>query len=441
MMIDDIKSVLAATPGVADWKITETRRQGSETFFVRDKVDSARGVDAIDYRLSVYADGSGTGGAAKTRGEASVSIHPTMTRGEIEKLVERTRFAASRSGNPWYPLPAASPILSHPAPSAFSGRGLESWVPELRDALYGAAAHAGKAARINSLELFLSRLETRIVNSQGIDTSFERYKGYVEYTVDAPSALGPVELTDSFSFSEPDFARLGREVAGRLVIVGDRAIAGKTPSGLNLPLILSGREAEAILGYFFQNLGAARIYSKASPYAIGSDIHGGPGAGDHDPITMTAEALLSGSPDSAPVDAEGIPLGRTRLCEAGRVTALVGPSRYAHYLGETAHGDYSLFSVEPGAMSASELRARPHLEVAFFSDFSVDADSGDFGAEIRLAYVSDGKTRRPVSGGSVTGSLADNRGSIRLSRETSLSGHMFGPEAILLPSVSITGGE
>lgn len=46
-----------------------------------------------------------------------------------------------------------------------------------------------------------------------------------------------------------------------------------------------------------------------------------------------------------------------------------------------------------------------------------DPATGDFGGEIRLAYLCRGTERIPVTGGSVTGTMAENRGRIRLSRE------------------------
>jgi hypothetical protein len=87
------------------------------------------------------------------------------------------------------------------------------------------------------------------------------------------------------------------------------------------------------------------------------------------------------------------------------------------------------------------MRAAPGLEVAYFSDFNVDGDSGDFGGEIRLAYWNDGERRVPITGGSVTGSLFDNRGLLRLSRELADTDSMRGPAAILLPRVSVTAAE
>jgi len=75
-----------------------------------------------------------------------------------------------------------------------------------------------------------------------------------------------------------------------------------------------------------------------------------------------------------------------------------------------------------------------------FSDFRLDTVTGSFGAEIRLAYYFDGKTRIPVTGGSISGSVAELRASMVRSRERSLGTRSLCPSAVLLKGVSIGGG-
>jgi len=441
MMLDTIVSVVSALAGVSDWRLTENRRVGAEAFFIKESLDMTRAVEAVDYRLSVCVDGphgSGPGGGP-CRGEASVSIHPSMSQAEVKAAAQRAVFAASRSRNPWYPLPEAGPAQDLPA-SGFSGLAPAAWLGELREALY--SSQTGHArARINALERFLTRIDTRIRNSRGLDAAWQSWKGYTEYTVESPSLEGPVELTDFLAFAEPDYAGLAGEIGGRLDLVADRALAKPMPSGLDLPLLLTGKDAAEVLGYWWRNLNAARVYSKASPFALGSSLHGdAAGPSDFDPLEICAEAFLPGSPDSSPRDSEGSPLERLCLSPHGVAARLSGPLRHCHYLGLPPVGDHPLFSVAPGSCSATQFKSQPHLEVAFFSDFSVDLDSGDFGAEVRLAYVSDGRVSFPVTGGSVAGNLGDNAANLRLSRELGLSSPMRGPEAILLSKVSITGG-
>jgi len=76
--------------------------------------------------------------------------------------------------------------------------------------------------------------------------------------------------------------------------------------------------------------------------------------------------------------------------------------------------------------------------VVDFSDFFVDPTGGDFGGEIRLAYlVRDGR-RVAVTGGSVTGTVPANRGRIRLSAETEAKTLGVSPVLCLLPAVTVS---
>ena len=438
MMIDTIIAALAAQHGISDWRITERSRHGEEAFFVGRRLDMRREVAKRGYDLVVYVDGKGEDGS-RTRGEATVTVHPTMDRAEVSRLVERAAFAAARSRNPWYDLPGKAEARIAPVKDAFSGRPVSATMGELATALYAGEGKV-EGASINSLELFLAREETRIVNSRGVDARFEGWKGYVEFTVEAASKDGPVELTDFFSFAAATPERFTEETATRLRFVADRSVALPTPTREGLPLILTGANAEELLGWFHANLNAYAVYGKSSPFELGASVHGPEAAGgSFDPVTLYAEARLEGAAASAPFDPEGIPLDRVLLCDRGVAKKLYGPSRYAAFLGLPPEGNYPLFSIEGGSKGVADFRAQPHIEAAFFSDFTVDEDSGDFGGEIRLAYVFDGKERRPVTGGSITGSLFDNRGSIRLSKERVLVENMLGPEAVLLPKVSITG--
>jgi len=439
MKLAELKEALASRADLADWRISETRRKGAECYLIGDRPDLGRSIEARDCQVTVYVDQGG--GETRSRGSASAAVHPTMGGRELAALLDRAAFAASKSRNPWYPIPGPAPASFAPPASGFEGRAPEAWSAELLAALYRAEGRAG-AARVNSLELFLTRSERRVLNSRGVDAAWTSWSGTVELTVEAEGSAGEVELTDWLRFSEPDLARLEAEMAGRLEAVRDRAAAAPLPALAGLPLVLAESEAEAILRWFFGNLDAARAYSKASPLVLGQSLHGAEAReGEYDRLDIRAEPGLPGAPASAPYDAEGFPLASLGCAEGGVARAFHGAPRYAHYLGLPPAGAHALFSVGPGSIPAAELRSAPGLEVAYFSDFDVDLDSGDFGGEIRLAYWNDGSRRIPVTGGSVTGSLFENRGLLRLSRETALAETMRGPEAILLPRVSVTAAK
>ncbi len=433
MTLELIREALASAAPGSDWKIAEHRKSSTEAYAVGSELDLPRSIDALDFRLTVYRD-AGEGGERR-RGEATVSIHPTMSAPEAESLIRRALDSA-RPINPHYSLPEPTAWAALP-PSGFEARPGAAWMREMIDAVR--SSPAGKA-RLNSFEIFLTRYERRIANSQGVDASFASWKAEIEHTVEASGPAGDIELTDAFSLSEPDLGIVSGRIAKALALAEDRARAEPMPSSLDLPLVLPDRLAEEVLLWFFKNLDCASIYSGSSPFALGESLHGPKAeAGAYDPIRMSAESRIEGAAGSSPIDEDGLALGRTELARDGLAVELHGRSRYARYLGRPPVGAYQLFSVEGGSIDIPERRGFPHIEAAAFSSFDVDPSTGDFGGEIRLAYISDGKTRRPVTGGSITGSLLENRALMRMSRETGISGSMLGPVAVMLPRASIAG--
>jgi len=434
-MFAALRTAIAARGGIADWMITETVKSGSERYFIGTKTDMSRSVESRDYRLTVYVDGEKNG--TRFRGEASASIHPTASARELAAIIDRAAFAASMSRNPWYELPEPRPALVTVPMSRFEGTSPAAGMNAVAEALF--SPEHGRS-RINSLELFLSRIERRVINSRGVDAGWTVWSGYSEYTIEATGKNGAVELTDDLRFSDPDYERLAAELSAALEAVSARAEAEPTPTIFEVPLVLSRKHAAETLGWFMTNLSSPRLFAKSSPLVLGESVHG-PEArqGGYDPLELTAEPAIHGSPLSAPFDGEGTPLGRPVCASLGVAKAIIGPSRYAQYLGIPALGDHKLFSVGPGSRSPQTLRGGPYLEVVYFSDFVLDPDSGDFGGEIRLAWYSDGRSRRPVTGGSVSGAMMENRALLRYSDRIEANGPMRGPEAVLLPRVSVAG--
>lgn len=451
-------------PRVADWRLIRTKSSRQEQYFVKARTEQARSVEETQYALTVYVDSSGAPEGSpvgeaegkKVRGEATVTIQPSHSEAEIEGKISQAVFAASKSRNLWFDLPGpAEPKVVLPG-SGFDKLDERTLMKYVRNTLYGpeaeiAAAEGGAEGaaesrggtslpRINALELFVSREEYEFFNSKGLHTSTSRWKGYSEFVVEADSPKGAVELFDDIEFSDPDPERLSEATRSRLVQVRDRALATPMPAMKDVPVILSGREAEEVFAWFFVNSSTAMIFTKASSFQVGTDIQRTEEGGTaEDPIDLWAEPVIPGLPASSAFDADGFPLERTPVIEAGILKTLVGSVRHADWLAVPRKGNFSLFSVSPGTLGIGEMRARPCLEPVMFSDFRLDEVTGDFGAEIRLAYYFDGKKRIPVTGGSISGSVAELRSTMRRSSELALASRSLCPKALLLRGVSITG--
>ena len=435
----------SSTPKIADWKLVESVTTREEHYFVREKTEQARFLDETLYSLTIYVDAQADG--KKVRGEATVSIQPSLTRDEVAEKVRVATYAASKSRNPRFELPGKAPARVHVPVSGFEAVAPARRASAARSALYAPesepAVSGGSdrpSGRINCLELFISRTERSFLNSKGLEFKAVKWRGYSEFVVDAQSKSGPVELFDDIEFSEPDTARLEDSTRSRLMEVRDRAVAIPMPNISSIPVILSGKEAEQVFSWFFGNSSTQAVFTKASPFKVGTNVQQSAEGGEvADPFDMWAEPVLPGLPASGAYDHEGFPLERTAIIEKGVLKTLVGSIRHAQWLHVPEKGSFSLFSVSPGSLSVAEMRSKPHLEPVMFSDFRLDPVTGDFGAEIRLAYWFDGNKRIPVTGGSISGAASTFRSTMRRSAECAPATQSICPVAVLLTGIAIAG--
>ena len=127
------------------------------------------------------------------------------------------------------------------------------------------------------------------------------------------------------------------------------------------------------------------------------------------------------------------------LLREGKLQAYHGPNRFSRYLGVKPTGAYRKMACANGTASFADMKKGPCLWAVTFSDFQMNAMSGHFGGEIRLAYLIDGDTVTPVTGGSVNGSLLEAQKNLTFSTERYVTARYDGPYAVRLTGVSIAG--
>jgi predicted Zn-dependent protease len=446
MMIKGLQELLAGVPELSAWRISDRRTQGHELYLIHREVDVQRSKDVRRTFLTVYRDFQEDGN--KYRGSVAVQVHPTYSAGEIRALVERSLDSARYVRNRHYPLVEPDSEIAGMPESSFASRPLEEWLSPLTETIY--AQEDAAEARINSAELFLSRIDTRIVNSIGLDVSYRSFSGYLELIVEddgkaeggrkvqAGGAAGGVELYRELSFSDFEPELLAAEVRDQLCYCVDRAAAGATPHLKRFPVLITGDPVPDFFGYYLTQSAAESVYSGISTAKAGESIQGDAVRGDR--LTLTLEPFLKNSPTSAPVDADGFALKPSRVVDTGSLERYWGPLRFCHYLGVPPTGAIGNVAVNPGSKSLEGLRQGPHLEVVYFSAFVTEPLTGDFGGEIRLAYYTDPDgRRRPVTGGSVSGNIRDVQAQMYFSREIQSRAGFRGPLAVLLPQISVSG--
>jgi PmbA protein len=415
----------------------ERQVERRELYLIGHRVDMRRAAMLRRVELTLYRDFQREG--QRLRGSATLRVPSGCLKGELERLLERGAEAARWAENPYYPLVQPGAGEPEPPVSAYAAHPveLERALEPLAAGLF-AAEQEIEGACLNSAELFVENVQTRILNSEGLDVGFPSFRGSGELVVEAQGPTGEVELFQELSFAEVRAELLQEEARRLLGLCRDRARASPTLPLGSFPLLLAGEAVPQFFEYYTFHTAAESVYARLARFAVGQSVQGEQVRGD--PLTLRLEPYLAHSTSSAPWDADGFPLRPVAPVEEGRLLRYWGPLRYCHYLGVPPTGTLPNLRVLPGSRSLAELRGRC-LEAVSFSDFHLDPVTGDFGGELRLAYqVEEDGSRKPVTGGSVSGRIGE-LASLWLSAETQARPGYLGPLGLRLEPVAVTGAQ
>lgn len=411
--------------GIQDYYINEKITESVECFFIRKKLDLKRLTDVAEYEVAVYHSFEKDG--RQMLGSSVTQIYPGMEEEELREALQGAYDAAGFVCNPYYELIGGKKEDFVPADSDLAGMTLEEGLRTMAEALF--ASDTEDTVFINSAELFADRTRRRIVNSRGIDVSFETCQVSGEYVVQCTDPQD-VETYHHFLHREADTESLRREVEEALAMTRARAQAVKAPKAGEYRIILSGEHVRTLLSYYVSRAGSGMIYRKYSNYQIGMAVQGENIKGDA--LTILLKAI-------EPYSEEGIPMKDRILLEDGTLQTIHGGVRFARYLGIEPTGTYRSIAVPTGRTAWEDMKKEPYLHIVSFSDFQMDDFSGYFGGEIRLAFFFDGKTVTPVTGGSVNGSIFKVQENLVFSRERYRNGRYEGPFAVSMDGVSVAG--
>jgi len=80
------------------------------------------------------------------------------------------------------------------------------------------------------------------------------------------------------------------------------------------------------------------------------------------------------------------------------------------------------------------------LYVRSFSWLTPDQARGNFGSEVRVGYMYEKGVRKPIKGGTVSGSVFKALGSAHYAQDTVFRGDYLGPAAVRLEGLTVAGG-
>lgn len=434
-MLDKIKQVLIENNEIDGYKIMENKVEANELFFVKKNADMDRAKDVHHFNVTVYKDFEENG--KKYKGSASVNIHPTMNDLEVEKAIKEALFAAKYVKNPYYPLVKPAATYKPIEDSSFSKENLPYSINEVRKAVYKNDNY--EKGGINSCEIFLNKIYTHIINSEGVDVESIDYKCMVEFITTWKESGEEVELYKCSNFSELDPDELSSEVEKMINICKEKAIAKSTPKLGESIVLLTGEAVQDFFSFYYSKSNAIAVYKNESTWKLEEKIQGESVKGDL--ITMMLDPFMKNSTSSANFDSDGFSVEPVTIIENGVLKNYIASNRYAYYLNVAPTGSIDNIKVCGGSKTVEELKAEPYIEAVAFSDFTVDELTGDFCGEIRLAWYYNGKEKIPVTGGSISGNINEVQNQLFLSEEIQKNNNFEGPKVIKLLNVIVSGIE
>ncbi len=426
-MLNTILDLLRASTADA-WEVTDTQETGWEFYLIRHRLDQHRVKLTRHTHVKVYR----RFGEGQFLGSASAEIPPTANAEEAKAAIDALCQRAEYVKNPAYTLVAPDGEAQAQAGSVDVAAIARDFLEALQ------AVPETQTEDLNSYEIFVSEKKRRFLNSEGVDVTSVYPSSMAEVVVNARRDGHEIELYRLYHSGACDRDGLIQALTETLRYSRDKLIAQPTPALGRATVLFSTDAACEIYNYFISRMSAAMLVRRISDWKIGEPVVRD-AAGDK--VTVRALVTLPNSSDNAAYDPEGARRWDFDIIRDGIARQAYGSRQFSQYLGLERSCVPGNYAVSGGSATAAELRTGPYLEVVEFSDFQVDAMSGDIAGEIRLAYWHDGEKTVPVSGGSVTGSMLTLARTLRMSREQRQYDHLLIPAVTALDGVTIAGVE
>ncbi len=427
-----IIDLLKRKDSIDEYRIIEVKTTSTELFFVKDELQMNRGKDVTDIDVTVYKNFEENG--KKYKGSSNTKISPTMTLEEMEEQFDMAALAASFVKNEHYNLEVPSTETAPEIVSKFSEGEVIDNIVELVKDLYEEDNQFDSF--INSSEFFINKKEIRLLNSNGIDVKYTQFTGEIELITEANGGKESIELYDVLYFSDYIKGQIKEAILEALEFASLRSKAIPMPNVKNVPVILNGIAAKGLFDFYKFNVSSESKYNKLHDNNVGDNLQG---LTEGDRVTISLKPVLENSSTSSYYDMFGTFLKEIMILENGTIKNLVANKRYSDYLGLPCTGNIGNTVVSPGSYSNEELRTGPYLELLRFSDFQLDPMTGDFGGEFRLGIYFDGKTKTPVTQGSIAANIKETQNKMFMSKEVSKDNNYIGPKLIKFESIRIAG--
>ncbi|WP_294378953.1 metallopeptidase TldD-related protein [uncultured Clostridium sp.] len=421
-MIELILKVLKEIK-IDEYIINESKKESVELYLIKKDIDMNRKKHITDYTVTVFKDNGND-----LKGNSKVKIYPSMDEEEIKEVLSDAYYAAGYVKNKFYTLPEGYNGDKVYDNSSISQNTLEETAYKVRDALY--KYDNFEKGWINSSEIFVSKTDRRIVTSNNVDASYEKYSIEGEFVTQWVEN-SDVEIFNMFSYddlNEEELALKGKEA---IMNADYRDKSTDAPLTGKYDVILSESSVHEFFKYYLSNSRSEMIYQKYSKFKKGDSVQGDK--------AVKGDKLNIELKSSVPFSSEGIVLNNISLIDDGVLKNIYGPYNFSQYLGLKPVGDFDGAVIKGGSVSGQEMFQDGNLKILRFSDFQMDEITGDCFGEIRLALLKQGDKIIPLTGGSITVNVKDVENDMLLSKETVNDMGSVIPKYIKFKNVEVAG--
>ena len=421
-MLNRIEEQIKAL-GCTIWEMRQQTVKAWEFYFIRHALDQNRITEVETVNVTLYRlleDGM--------LGSASGKLSPTASDDEMQKTLADVYYQASLVKNPTYTLadkPVEAPALQEVDVTAIA----ENFISAM------SRVRETETEFVNSYEIFVREITRRYRNSNGVEYTVRYPSSMIEVVVNARKDDHEIELYRMYNSGTCDAEKLCRDVEKTLRYGKDRLTTEPTPALNKFDVLLSTDDAVQIYRYFTIKTNTSLLFRHISDWTVGKNVAE---QATGDKVTIKAVSALHNSSSDYPIDDDGAAIQDRVLLRDGVVESVWGRRQFNQYLGADTTNVYNLV-VEGGAHTEDEVRRGDYLEIVEFSDFQVEPFGGNIAGEIRLGYLHQNGTVKTVTGGSVTGQMAEAIPTMEFSSETEQYDSWVIPRVTRLNGLKITG--
>ena len=431
-MISNLLDLLKNNEKLHGWNFQVISKDSYQLFFIKQELDMNREVVVDEYIINIFT--KDIVNKKEMIGQATFSIYPTMSKEEVNEKIEEQIGLCKYTNMPFYKLPKKADIKPVIKEKSFQNHTLKEAAFVAADALF--EADNFKNGHINSAEIFVNYVETKYFDSNDNVFVYSSTNGQIEFVITWNEKGEEIETYKYIEFDSLDDKYIQNQANKAFLEAGNKIKAMKTPEITNAKLLLTGEYAKRYFSHFVDKVMVDNIYHNLSDYAVGDKIFDG---GDN--LTIRLEPTMKHSTKGAPFDIEGTALRKLVVIEKGIVKNLWGSNAYSQLMHKTPVGLYNNTVVSSGTLKDEDLEEETYVEIIELSDFEIDIVTGNFGSEIRLAYLyQKNKERQIITNGSISGNVYNSIKETKFSNETEQINNYVGPKKVLLSNVSFNKG-